>query len=576
MSHEFSPFACVQHTQWRVVIAWLLAVIAVPPFAAASTPPSVSSEIQDLMYLAPKAPIFLRLRVRLYGKGIRSQREEYATQLFKSTDVSGDGVISGTELANVPAAAHMAPVRDDGAAPSVSGVPEADADGDNQITHEEFVAYILAAAGAPFHVNTQVQQSGGDQPAQLFDRMDRNNDGRLAPDELNKAPRRLRLLDYNLDGRISADEIRQPDIFGNVSQNQNPAAGQASTALTLLQPINSGLVDDALARRIQKKYDKLARSPKTRRFVRDGKLTAKELGQTADHIAVHDQNGDGALDRQELQAFLQDPPPSAEIKVVFDGDKKTAGAKLLKQSELSESAPIQVWQNGDDDVTIQLGSISFQLTLNSERRQVRAAGFRNAFDNSDRDKNEYLDRDEFRRIGGLPAGHFSLVDTDGDGMVVKSEFTSFATLQAELQKHVVSLSLVADNKSLFTIVDVSGDGFLDDTELNDVASRIHSIDHDDDGSLSTGELGGQLTLVMSQGNTRPVGTSSFVSDVRTAYSTLKRQQQGSGWFTSMDRNGNGTVERVEFLGPLEVFKQIDTDNNSMLTAAEVKEHASGN
>jgi hypothetical protein len=36
----------------------------------------------------------------------------------------------------------------------------------------------------------------------------------------------------------------------------------------------------------------------------------------------------------------------------------------------------------------------------------------------------------------------------------------------------------------------------------------------------------------------------------------------------MDRNGDGVVSRREFLGPPEVFRELDTDGDGVISAAE--------
>jgi hypothetical protein len=38
----------------------------------------------------------------------------------------------------------------------------------------------------------------------------------------------------------------------------------------------------------------------------------------------------------------------------------------------------------------------------------------------------------------------------------------------------------------------------------------------------------------------------------------------------MDRNGDGEVSRAEFVGPPDVFDQLDADHNGRLTAGEAQ------
>jgi len=74
---------------------------------AASGP---DNETLDLIYLAPRAPIFVRFRVRSEGKGFFTQREAYSGKLFDSLVASGDGVLKEAELEKIPPAGYLMPV----------------------------------------------------------------------------------------------------------------------------------------------------------------------------------------------------------------------------------------------------------------------------------------------------------------------------------------------------------------------------------------------------------------------------------------------------------------------------------
>jgi hypothetical protein len=45
-------------------------------------------------------------------------------------------------------------------------------------------------------------------------------------------------------------------------------------------------------------------------------------------------------------------------------------------------------------------------------------------------------------------------------------------------------------------------------------------------------------------------------------------QRGPLWFRKMDRNGDGDVSRVEWLGAREDFDRMDTDRDGLVSAAE--------
>lgn len=539
----------------------------------AETAPAVcltddESEVQDLIYLGPSAPIFVRLRIRINGTGLRIQREDYAAQLLDKLDTSGDGVLTEAEIDSIPPIGHLVPVSGNNPTPTTPNIGAVDADQNGTVTREELTRFVLAASGAPFQINAEIQQLSDGQPVELFDRLDRNQDRRLDPDELLLAARRLRLMDSDFDDRITSDEIRIPSVFGIVQQDANPTAGQASAALALFEPIDRSYVDDSVIRTIIQKYDKLARGAGSRRFIKDGRLSAEEFSLPPDVLAAHDTNGDDLLDQKELRSLLTNPQPTYEIMIEFGRDLSGSRTELLKRGNPTQPAPLDFDTGQEERIIVKLGDTHLELAADPEVRPVRAAGFVGAFKNTDRDKNDYLDLNEFRQLGNIGANHFRLVDTDGDGMVVEKEFTSFANQQAELQKHVVSLNLAGNDRSLFEIADSSGDGMLDAGELDALQSRILETDSDNDGILRKEELSESLRMILTRGNTEIRNSRNNAKRVRMGASAVRQPRTNNNWFAGMDRNNDGKVSRREFLGPIEVFAKMDADANGWLDATE--------
>jgi len=461
------------------------------------------SEIQDLIYLSPAAPVFIRLRIRTDGSGFLTQRQAYASQLFDELDRSGDGILTGAEIKAIPPAGYLNPFSSTAAKASMAHFAPPDADQIKQVTREELTTCILAVFGTSFQICTESEPPADVQPVQLFQQLDGDHDNQLTPEELSQAVRRLRLLDMDLDGRISADEIRFPEGVVGVQQNNNAVTQEALAELALLEPVNRNAADAALIRKLIQKYDKLARGSANRRFTKDGRLSAAELGLAVDIVAASDQNNDGLLDPQELRQFVTDVPPAAEILVEFGRDSSGSRIELLKRGNSPQTAPLGVDQNKASDVVLRLGSRYFELAVNP---QIWAAGpdrFSSGFEDIDGDANGFLDRDEFDQIAdGLTGDHFRNIDRDGDGKLVEKEFTSFVNQQQELQQHLVCLELDGSGQSLFRIVDSSGDGRLDTSELATLPARILAMDSNSDGVVTEQELPGGFRFIFSRSNCR--------------------------------------------------------------------------
>ena len=78
-----------------------------------------------------------------------------------------------------------------------------------------------------------------------------------------------------------------------------------------------------------------------------------------------------------------------------------------------------------------------------------------------------------------------------------------------------------------------------------------------------------LSLELSRGGradvSNPNGTVRTISEPQ-----VRSDRQGPAWFQKMDRNRDGDVSLLEFLGSRETFRKLDKDGDGLLSPDEVQ------
>ncbi len=160
-----------------------------------------STDSQDLIFLAPKHPLFIRLHIKVNGRGYRELPDVLAENLFKALDLDEDGLLNAQEAERIPPrnrfrdAAQATPVKYD----------EIDLNTNQQIEPQELQSFVRQSVGNPLSL-----QRGTGRPrvdVDLFARFDINHDGQVTDEEIQQLRQRLAKQDIDDDETLSALEF---------------------------------------------------------------------------------------------------------------------------------------------------------------------------------------------------------------------------------------------------------------------------------------------------------------------------------------------------------------------------------
>ena len=530
-----------------LVFALFAAVRAADPPA----PAAPGASVREAVYFGPSGPVRIRLRVSIDGRPADAVWGNAIDALFALRDANGDGSLDATERGPL-----VAPTR--GVAREIElleGTGGAQPlrltfntkDEKEKVTRAVLAEAVKTAKLAP--VGTRVVPGRADSKqlaAALFKHLDRNADGRLAPDELKAARERLAVLDVDEDEFLTAAELLGRAVNTNTGRQlafpvtrlpEEPT--ESSTDVLFLTADGAQAVKQLLAARGARGATALRRT---------------DLGADAKTFAALDQDGNGALDTTELTAWLR-KPPDLELALSFD----SAGARLTPVPATARA----VDKSGGLSVTLPGGLFRFEAPLAAPTKEWARTADAFAARFKELAKDGTVERKQLENQ--IPAlAFFDSADVNADGKLTAAEVATAVKALAPLARCRVDVAFVDLGNGPFELLDRDGDGKLSPRELVESLAVLKPFAAAD-GTVGPKDLVRQFQV---RAAIDPIPVGVLLAPSRPAPADEPARGAGPTWFAKMDRNGDGDVSLHEFVGPLDLFRKLDRDGDGLISPAE--------
>ncbi|MEY3176340.1 MAG: hypothetical protein RLZZ436_4254 [Planctomycetota bacterium] len=524
-------------------------------------PPEERFDIARLLILSPSGPVVAELRLAVSG---RPWRQWIGGFLGKLLDADSNAELTAEELALLPgrfrallAVSEPQPLKPARIIAEL-GAGEASAE---SITLADFQRWVRGRLPRAFDVIAQPEPA--DDAVRLSTLVDTDYDGAVSVDELLQAPRVLRFRDLDDDETLTLAELLP---------YRDPLSQQAALTPAVANLPFLHLTDEPAAAAAAKQI--------LRRYGTDDRLPVGRLRLPADAAAAA-ADADTGLPAAELASLLLTMP--VHLTLEFRLSDKANLSDLSVQVADSAAAFCQLAASARGEAQLTLDGL--QLTLRARGggandRMITRGLLGQQFAQADADRSQSLDETEFPAIQSMvrDAGvtaDFAELDRDDDLQLTRVELLGYVEREQAAVASRIEVGVEQEGRTLFSRLDSDTDRRLSRREFRSSAAAFSELDTDRDGRISDTDLDTSYVLTFGLGRSelrRNDGRMSMQMGMQgggtDAILPSEMSLQGPVWFQRMDRNLDGDVSLREFPGTAELFNQLDTDRDGLLSAAE--------
>jgi Ca2+-binding EF-hand superfamily protein len=570
---------------------------AKPLVAAASAKPATSlmdagvaksnippkADVQDLVFRTDRGLYKLRLLITVNGKPATNAWRTFMDKAFDYADRNNDGWLSPAEVAVMPPAFAYSQGFNyifNGQAYGRTNFADLDTNKDGKVNREEFISWMRRNGQGTINVVMQPPDGTADALTNAFFKAVGSSKDKLTLADLKSAWDRLAKLDQDEDEIVTSQELlqRQANPFGYEAQDVEVVDGVGYPITTRMARANqSSLVSltdgepaNVQAAKIQQYFDAQKQS-----------VLPVTAARTSDKMPKFARDALRDVEKSLLAAWVTGPPDlelSVHLGSMAEGVERVfsrgqasglrvnpRGATLEAAAKMGSDGLLRVTVPGDIvEFSRAAGNNAVNFTANIQyyMQQFKAeAG----------DK-KYVDKQQLQQSPQIQffVGIFDIADRNGDGKLYIDEFQKFIDLLQMGSTSHVTVTAVDRGRGLFDLIDVNHDFRLSRRELIDAARNFAALDVTGFGAIRKNDLPRQTRVSIGQGqNNGMYGAVTFVNGFG-GMGLPAAPTRGPAWFRKMDRNRDGDVSVLEFLGTPEEFKQIDADGDGLISLKEAE------